>query len=74
MDEIEIYKNKAMRLEKALRKITDTRHRSYDSMLSIANYALEEEVRIEEMQANKACSGLAPAGASEDDVESGASH
>ena len=48
MDELEIYKNKAMRLEKALRKITDTRHRSYDSMLSIANYALEEEVRIEE--------------------------
>jgi hypothetical protein len=58
MDKLEIYKNKAMRLEKALRQIIDTRHRSYDGMLSIANYALEEEVRIEEAQANTACGGI----------------
>jgi len=47
MDELEIYKNKAVRLEKALRQITDIRWRSYDCMLSTAKYALEEEARIE---------------------------
>jgi hypothetical protein len=47
MDELEFYKSKAARFEKALRQIVDTKWRCYDGMLSAARWALSEQERIE---------------------------
>ena len=47
MDELEFYKQKSARFERALRQIVDENWRSYDGMLSAANWALSEQERVE---------------------------
>jgi hypothetical protein len=53
-NELEYYKSKSERYERALRQIVDVKYRSYDAMLSAARYALSEQDRIEMEDAARA--------------------